>query len=479
MARQSGLTSAGPAADAVEHARNYGAAVHGGGHGQPADHRGQANGKDPAARAGDRDPAARTGEREAAARAGDRDRARARERDPSAGDREPSAGDREPAVSGRVIDPVAGARNQTRGKVPAAGSRDQAPASPPHATVPTPVSGPQPSWAHVIGTTLRLWLQRQVLRPLRHWGGLSTTRRQVARVAIAVAVIIAAGLLGIGMSGGFRTTSAGPGTAARASGTAPKGAPGGSPNALAAAAADRQAAASWIAAQVDRAAIVACDPVMCSALAADGFPAANLIYVTSATTDPLGSEIVVSTEAVRTQFGSKLADVYAPAILASFGSGTASVAVRVMAPDGASAYLNGLSADMSARRSAGAQLLRNPGLQVSGTARSDLASGQVDSRLLATLVNLTAQYRVRVLAFGDAGPGASPGIPLRYAEIAVQVPGGRPGGGPALSAVLNFLRAQIPPYRAAGIQVASAAGEPVVRIEFAAPSPPGLLGGAG
>lgn len=316
----------------------------------------------------------------------------------------------------------------------------------------------------MISTTVRLWLHRRVLRHLSRWHGLSSSRRQLIRVTVAVAVILVAGALSMVLSGGFTAKSGGARTG--------RDAPGSSPAVVTAAAADRQSAASWIAAQVDRSAIVACDPVMCSALAAGGFPAANLMPLTPASTDPLGSEIVVSTQAVRSQFGGLLAGVYAPAVLASFGTGPAAVEVRVMAPDGAAAYRQALQADLSARRVTGTELLRNSRLQVSGQARTELAAGQVDSRLLTTLVNLTAQYRVRVLTFGDEGPGASPGIPLRYAEIAISVVGGRPGGAPPLPAVLTYLRAQIPPFRPASIAVA---GQSVLGIEFAAPSPPGLV----
>jgi hypothetical protein len=44
--------------------------------------------------------------------------------------------------------------------------------------------------------------------------------------------------------------------------------------------------------------------------------------------------------------------------------------------------------------------------------------------------------------------------------------------------VLSFLRAQLPPYRAASIgPVRLATGQTILRIVFAAPSPLGLLSG--
>ena len=112
-----------------------------------------------------------------------------------------------------------------------------------------------------------------------------------------------------------------------------------SPGAVAAAAANRQAAATWVAAQVSHSVVVSCDPVMCAALQADGFPAGDLLSLSAAANDPLGSAVVVSTTALRNQFGSRLPDVYAPVVLATFGAGPARVDVRVEAPDGGQAYL--------------------------------------------------------------------------------------------------------------------------------------------
>ena len=64
--------------------------------------------------------------------------------------------------------------------------------------------------------------------------------------------------------------------------------------------------------------------------------------------------MVLATAAVRGMFGSRLADVYAPDVLASFGTGQARVDVRIVAPDGALAYRASLTADVAARQAAGA-----------------------------------------------------------------------------------------------------------------------------
>src|ERR1039457_6544030 len=69
------------------------------------------------------------------------------------------------------------------------------------------------------------------------------------------------------------------------------------------------------------------------------------------------------------------------------------------------------------RLMAGDQLLRDPRITFSPSARAQLTAGQVDARLLITLDTLAASEPVRIGAFLDDGPGASPGLPLRAAEL--------------------------------------------------------------
>ncbi len=92
---------------------------------------------------------------------------------------------------------------------------------------------------------------------------------------------------------------------------------------LQAATAARTTAARWIAGQVSPSAIVACDPAMCAALQASGVAAGRLLVLGTSASDPLGSDLVVATPALRSQFGARLASVYAPVVIASFGSGAA------------------------------------------------------------------------------------------------------------------------------------------------------------
>jgi hypothetical protein len=233
----------------------------------------------------------------------------------------------------------------------------------------------------------------------------------------------------------------------------------------------RDQAAAWVAHQVSVGAILACDPAMCAALAQHGIAAGNLLVLGPGAGDPLGSDVVLATAAVRGLFGARLASVYAPERLASFGTGEARVDVRIVAPDGAQAYRTALAADVTARRVAGAQLLRDAPITVTPSARAALAAGQVDARLLITLAALAASEPFQVTGFGAGDPGASPGLPLRTAMLTA----------PAATArnVLAFLRAQRSPYLPAHATMNPAApgadGESVVTVEYAAPAPLGLL----
>ena len=233
----------------------------------------------------------------------------------------------------------------------------------------------------------------------------------------------------------------------------------------------RDQVAAWVAGQISAGAIVACDPVMCSVLVGHGFPAANLLVLGPGAPDPLGSAVVLATAAVRAMFGSRLATVYAPQTLASFGSGEARIDVRAVAADGSAAYRTALAADVRARQVAGLQLLADPRVTIAAPARAALAAGRVDARLLITLAALAANEPVQILAFSDDGPGASPGTPLRTAEITAAAAAAR--------AMLVFVRAQRPPFLPARSGLSGAPGGrgagTVLTIGFTAPSPLGLL----
>ena len=230
----------------------------------------------------------------------------------------------------------------------------------------------------------------------------------------------------------------------------------------------RTQAAAWVVSQVGAGTVLSCDPAMCAVLVQHGIPAGNLLVLGPGSTDPLGSAVVLATPAVRNMFGSRLASVYAPDTLASFGAGQAQIDVRVVAPNGTAAYLTALAAEVRARQAAGLQLIGDPRVAVTPAARAALAAGLVDARLLITLAALAANQPVRITGFGDAGPGASPGQPWRSVQLEAD--------GAAGSNMLAFARAQRPPYLPARAGLSRGpAGHTVLAIQFAAPSPLGLL----
>jgi hypothetical protein len=319
-------------------------------------------------------------------------------------------------------------------------------------------SSPEPSWPTVIATTLRLWFERHPLL-----GKRAPRRRRLIVLAVALVAIVA---VGAGIATMTRRAAA-PSVSASSAGNSASGTPG---SALGASAAARDAAAGWVASQVAPSAVVACDPAMCTALEADRVPASRLLVLGAASADPLGSDLVVATMAVRNEFGSRLAGVYAPEVIATFGSGAAQIDVRASAPDGAAAYRASLTSDLSSRVSAGRQLLGNQQLTVGAGARPALSAGDVDSRLLTLLAGLAAEQPVTVHAFGDSSPGSS--VPMRSVRISPRISASKAKA--RLQSMLSFIQGQQQPYLPLRVAVSGTS----VNVEFSAPGPLGLLSGA-
>jgi hypothetical protein len=237
-------------------------------------------------------------------------------------------------------------------------------------------------------------------------------------------------------------------------------------------AAARGQAAAWVAQQVRRGVPVSCDQVMCAALEARGLPARDLLVLGPISSDPRSSAVVVETGAVRALFGTSLDRAWAPAVLASFGSGPAGITVRVVASHGAVAYQTALAGDMAAARAAGARLLADRRITVQASARSQLTGGLVDLRLLSALTALSRHLPVSVVGFGNAGPGVSAGVPLRYADLSTTSPAGgltQAGYARSVRSVLGGLDTSFRPART--VTVARPGGQAVLRVEFTAPSP--------
>jgi hypothetical protein len=286
----------------------------------------------------------------------------------------------------------------------------------------------------------------------------ASRRHRMAGMVVAVLILVA-GPLAFAMSRHTTTAPGGGGAGASGAGRAPS-----------------NLAAAWAAAQMSRTATLSCDPAMCRVLKAHGVPASDLLEFRRGAADLLRSDVTVATAAVRGQFGSRLSTVYAPALIASFGSGKMRIDFRAVAPHGAAAYWSALRADLRDRKESGAQLLRSNRIVVSNAAGTQLSAGQVDSRLLITIAQMAALHPLDIVAFGDPSPGGSTASPLRSAELAVANEASPAGKSAYMRSMLAFLRGPGDLYPAASIGTARlAAGLQVIRIEFAAPSPLGLV----
>jgi hypothetical protein len=323
----------------------------------------------------------------------------------------------------------------------------------------------EPSWPKVIATTVRLWLSRHPVArwKITGWRLLALVACAVFAVSAAVAAVVV--VVGTTASSSRPSSQSGLASSASSAGAQISGS-------LQAATAARASAAGWIAGQVSPSAVVACDPAMCAALQASGVAAGRLLVLGTSASDPLGSDLVVATPALRSQFGTRLASVYAPVVIASFGSGAARIDIRAVAADGTAAYDSALAADQSARIAAGEQLIGNRRISMPAAARAVLRAGRVDPRLLAMLAALAAQQPLRILAFGDPSPGASAAIPLRSVELASAKAGAHVAA--RLRAMLSFLHAQQQPFLPTR---AALSGQSALSVEYAAPSPLGLLSG--
>ena len=190
----------------------------------------------------------------------------------------------------------------------------------------------------------------------------------------------------------------------------------------------------------------------------------------------LRSAVVVVTAAVKKMVGIRLLAADAPAAIAGFGSGPGQISIQLIFPRGAAAYATALRKEIADRKAAGSSLLRQGSVTASTLARQQLQGGQVDSRLLLTLGELTLQGPVYIVSFGGRAPGASPGIPFRSADLLVT--GGKADPAPAVQVreMSDFVHQLGTYYASARIRtVRIADGQDAVRIEFNAPGRFGLL----
>jgi len=302
--------------------------------------------------------------------------------------------------------------------------------------------------------------------PSRNVAKKQGRRRRRSRLAALAVIAVLAALLSVAVVRYSTRSPVRPPTAAQ----------------LRQAAAARGKTVAWVVGHVSRDALVACDPVTCAALVAHGFPSRELLVLRPTTPDPFASAtaVVVETPAVQGLFGSSLDSAWAPDVLASFGSGAARTTVRVIARHGVAAYHAALEDDLAARKTAGAALLNDSQISTPALAEHQLAAGRVDSRLLLALADLAGHRPVDIVSFGNDGPEASADVPLRFVDLAENVPAAHLGRAAYVNAVRAFLRQVSVQYRPASMTtVVLADGQAVLRVMVTAPSPLGVFGAQG
>ena len=296
-------------------------------------------------------------------------------------------------------------------------------------------------------------------RQRRRKNGRASRRRRAAVLLTAILLVVGAGGLALTLSRRGASSERLAGSQARTS------------QELAAEAAARTQAITWILHQVSPAAVVSCDAQVCADLVSSGFPSSDLLPLGPASNDPLGSDLVVATATVRDQFGSRLA-VYAPAVIASFGTGNARIDIRWVYPGGAGAYRATLPAALRVRKAADAQLLTNSNIGLSATARAQLLSGQIDPWLPLLIVIMAHSHPLHIVDFASQSPGGGPASLLRWVDVATAVRAAHLTPAAYLGWMRSFINTQRAEYQPVWVQqVTLRTGQAVLRIGYGAPSP--------
>jgi predicted Ser/Thr protein kinase len=297
--------------------------------------------------------------------------------------------------------------------------------------------------------------------PARRDADRGRRRRWAAVAAASILVVAGASTAGIILAGHGPSPPRQPGGGR--TGTSPP---------LSAEAVARGEAIGWIMQQVSRSAVVACDSQVCNDLSSKGFPSAGLLTLGPQSNDPLGCNLVVATADIRNQYGTRLASVYAPAIIASFGAGTARIDIRLVWPGGTTSYDQVRGADARARRAHDALLLANSRLSFSAAARGQLLSGDIDPRLPQLLVIMAHYHALKIVAFTDPSPGGGPASLLRSMDLATADAAAHLTPARYLRWMLKFLKAQRSQYHPAWNRAGTLpGGQAVLNIGYGAPSP--------
>jgi hypothetical protein len=163
-------------------------------------------------------------------------------------------------------------------------------------------------------------------------------------------------------------------------------------------------------------------------------------------------------------------------LLAEFGTGSQHVAiVQQWEPDAPDDQE--IAADATARADAATALGRNPNLVMSAEAERVLRAGDIDSRVLAVLATLAAEYHLDIASFPAVAGEEGLNVPRRCTRILRIGDRGGAEGAAATRELVSWLRAQGVPYRPLRTDIVSIGADAALDVCFSAPSPIGLLSG--
>jgi hypothetical protein len=163
-------------------------------------------------------------------------------------------------------------------------------------------------------------------------------------------------------------------------------------------------------------------------------------------------DVVVSDDSLRAfpgRYPEVRAAVRSSVVLAVFGAGEYRVEVRRILPGGPDRTATATAAsghDAAAAAEAGAELARNPSVDITPAARRALLAGEVDQRIMTTLVAVAADRPVSVSSFTSDPAEAGTGAPYRSVAF-------RARSDADARAIRRLLADQVPPHRASRTEV--------------------------
>jgi hypothetical protein len=165
-------------------------------------------------------------------------------------------------------------------------------------------------------------------------------------------------------------------------------------------------------------------------------------------------DVVVSVESVR-EFPERYPEMRAAldgsAVLAVFGTGEGRIEVREILSgngDPPATAPAGRGHDTAAAAAAGAEIARNPSVELMPAARRALMAGRVDQRIMAMLAAVAADRPVAVDGFSADPAEVGTGAPYRAVTL-------RARSDDDARAIRKLLADQVPPHRPAAIEAGS------------------------